>query len=296
MRIKNKISKSIVGILLGAMFIMSIPMPGVKAEEVQPEIEEKAVNATEEIVSNEEEVINKEPENLDSLQTEDVLQKVDSRLNYIYIESPYLKVSETQNVVISWGDGSEDISAMRLVYQKNNEEYGEWECSVQQEELFLFSWGIKEETAIGTYKLTAIRFTQNGEEREFRFDTSDTNVEFEVSMEHEVYPLAEMEQAPAMSVMTLNENGSVEGQDSIEEALEDVTEGNPVSLQSDIEYSRNTKAEDDSIVVALDAGHDHLDAGANYNGLAEEILTLKIANYCKKELEEYVAIHTKFYF
>ena len=44
------------------------------------------------------------------------------------------------------------------------------------------------------------------------------------------------------------------------------------------------------VVVALDPGHDSTHAGASSNGLKEEVLTLKIAQYCKAELETYSGV------
>ena len=38
-------------------------------------------------------------------------------------------------------------------------------------------------------------------------------------------------------------------------------------------------------MVALDPGHDSTHTGAGANGVREEVLTLKIAKYCKEELE-----------
>lgn len=46
-------------------------------------------------------------------------------------------------------------------------------------------------------------------------------------------------------------------------------------------------AEEPKVVVALDPGHDAKHAGATEEGLLEHILTLKIANYCKEELEKH---------
>ncbi|MCD8206881.1 MAG: N-acetylmuramoyl-L-alanine amidase, partial [Bacteroidales bacterium] len=42
-----------------------------------------------------------------------------------------------------------------------------------------------------------------------------------------------------------------------------------------------------NVVVVLDPGHDSTHTGASYGGLREETLNLKIAEYCKEELEEY---------
>lgn len=44
------------------------------------------------------------------------------------------------------------------------------------------------------------------------------------------------------------------------------------------------------VVVALDPGHDSKHTGASYGGLKEEVLTLKIAQYCKEELEKYAGV------
>ena len=45
-------------------------------------------------------------------------------------------------------------------------------------------------------------------------------------------------------------------------------------------------AEGGKTVIALDPGHDDKHAGASAGGLNEQDLTLKIANYCKEELEK----------
>ena len=43
-------------------------------------------------------------------------------------------------------------------------------------------------------------------------------------------------------------------------------------------------------VVVLDPGHGGSDGGASANGLVEKNLTLKIAQYCKEELEKYAGV------
>ncbi len=45
-----------------------------------------------------------------------------------------------------------------------------------------------------------------------------------------------------------------------------------------------------SVVVVLDPGHDSTHTGAQYGGLSEENLNLKIAQYCKEELEQYQGV------
>ena len=74
-----------------------------------------------------------------------------------------------------------------------------------------------------------------------------------------------------------------EAQDSIASALEEAGASTP-STFSDI------SGRGGNIVVALDPGHDSTHAGASAFGLREEDLTLKIANYCKEELETYAGV------
>ncbi len=52
----------------------------------------------------------------------------------------------------------------------------------------------------------------------------------------------------------------------------------------------NAKSGNGNIVVALDPGHDSKHTGASYGNLKEEVLTLKIAQYCKAELETYSGV------
>ena len=77
----------------------------------------------------------------------------------------------------------------------------------------------------------------------------------------------------------------------IKKALEagETTENKNARLST--ESALSTEAED--YVVMLDPGHDATHCGANKNGLREEVLTLKIAQYCKAELEQYK--HVKVY-
>ncbi len=47
---------------------------------------------------------------------------------------------------------------------------------------------------------------------------------------------------------------------------------------------------DGNVVIVLDPGHDSTHTGARANGLVEESLNLKIAKYCKEELEKYQGV------
>ena len=91
------------------------------------------------------------------------------------------------------------------------------------------------------------------------------------------------------SVVTIDEEGVTQAQNSIADALNTVStetlNASSVNRSAAVQSSRTG-----NIVVALDPGHDAKDAGAQGFGLKEEDLTLKIANYCKEELEQYSGV------
>jgi N-acetylmuramoyl-L-alanine amidase len=119
-----------------------------------------------------------------------------------------------------------------------------------------------------------------------------------------------------LEISTINEAGELEQVDSIEEALtiadaetsdmgimalgldddeDDGSEFGIMALSLDDEdgistFSLRSASQSRNIVVVLDAGHDSTHAGAAGNGLHEEVLNLKIAQYCQAELEQYAGV------
>ncbi len=209
----------------------------------------------------------------------------EQRLNYIYVESPYLETPNTQNLVVSWGNGDENIAELSLLYQKDGGAIQEWKSSSTEGNLYLFSQEFISEESTGSYKILSIKLAGNGVE-EYSLESLNAVAEFGVNVEYQGYNPKESiidDKNLETSVVTIDENGNTEGQDSIIEALEEVGVNNKSTFSSKSRANNN-------IIVALDPGHDERDAGASYNGLREEDLTLKIANYCKVELEEYAGV------
>ena len=210
--------------------------------------------------------------------------KAENRLNYILVESPYLESPNTQNVVVSWGDGTEQISNMRITVQKEDGSTEEWTCSNQSGYLYVFSKEYVDESEQSTYKVTDIRFEENQQEQCFLLTDLNVEAEFGVNKAYdgieELQPL-DPEDAVETSIVTIDENGETEAQDNIASALTAVSEemGAVAGIRS------AEKAGE--IVVALDPGHDNRHGGTSGSGLTEQELTLKIAKYAKAELETY---------
>ena len=88
-----------------------------------------------------------------------------------------------------------------------------------------------------------------------------------------------------IAAYNIDEAGNVTEKESLEEAINQATAEMPAMMCDDGVQTRNT-----NLVVALDPGHDSSHAGASANGVREEVLTLKIAQYCKAELENYAGV------
>ena len=210
--------------------------------------------------------------------------KAENRLNYILVESPYLESPNTQNIVVSWGDGTEQISNMRITVQKEDGSTEEWTCSNQSGYLYVFSKEYVDESEQSTYKVIDIRFEENQQEQCFLLTDLNVEAEFGVNKAYdgieELQPL-DPEDAVETSIVTIDENGETEAQDNIASALTAVSEemGAVAGIRS------AEKAGE--IVVALDPGHDNRHGGTSGSGLTEQELTLKIAKYAKAELETY---------
>ena len=232
-------------------------------------------------------------------------QTEQSRMNYAYVESPYLETPDTQRIVVSWGEEDEYIDQMVLHVRKDDDTWEDWYISRSEGNLYLFEKYYEDEYQGGTYEVVSISVTEIGETTDYALSDLGVEARFGVNQEYdgidELQPIDEdqeaavAEDAANVSISTINEDGTIEEQNSIEDALDaartDVLASTPAMMSLDDDSGISTQAaRSGKIVVALDPGHDDRDAGASYYGLKEEVLTLKIANYCKAELEQYYGV------
>ena len=281
----------------------------VQAEEPQVEEPQQQEQTSEEQQSVDENVEGEqdvqEQEAPEQETTEQEAQPEESSMNYAYVESPYLQTPETQRIVVSWGTEDEYIEQMVLHVRKDDDTWEDWCISRSEGNLYLFEKYYEDEYQSGTYEVVSISVTENGETTDYALADLKMEAKFGVNQEYdgidELQPVDEeqeeaaTEDAVGISVSTLNEDGTIEEQNSIEDALDaartDVLASTPAMMSLDDDSGISTQAaRSGKIVVALDPGHDDRDAGASYYGLHEEALTLKIANYCKEELLKYAGV------
>ena len=225
----------------------------------------------------------------------------------MYIESPYVETPATQRIVVSWGDGTENIEEIDLSVEHNGDTQT-WTSVKSEDGVFLYEKAYADGED-GIYTIT--KLTVKTAEMETSYLLSDLGMEAKFGVNEtyegmsELQPIEGQPDAEAatdeeqydVAVMSIDEDGNVMEESSIEDALEkaEVEEyGSDEDIQTYAED--NARAVDDSravnknVVVALDPGHDSTHTGAGANGVREEVLTLKIAKYCKEELEKYANV------
>ena len=211
----------------------------------------------------------------------------EQRLNYMYIDQPYLETPNTQKVVVSWGDGSEGIEQMTATVQGPvGEEV--WTAVQESDGIYLFERAYTEQER-GVYSVTELHVTIAG--NVYDYSLADLGIEalFGVDEKYEgieeLQPVSEEEVSADIAAYNIDESGNVTEQSSIEEAIVQAEQEIPAMMSDD-----GVQTQSSNIVVALDPGHDSTHVGASANGVREEVLTLKIAQYCKAELEEYAGV------
>lgn len=209
-------------------------------------------------------------------------------LNYVGIDKPYLTSPDTQKIVVSYGDGTEPISEAKIVYQKADGTILEDQMSSRQEELFLFEHSFLNEDK-GTYTLLQFVYVENGVEQTIELQDIGIGAMFGVDEE---YPGYNSDSSDMISQEEIDASVVSMASDEIDTAQEDITDAIDNTEENDgiATYSLDEQTKSGNVVVVLDPGHGGTDSGALGNGLQEKDLTLKIAKYCKEELEKYSGV------
>lgn len=309
----NKLIRVIAVIMLSAMFVSSIPMQtvyGMETDENGKSMTEESMSEIADSESSGDENSQVQPAGEENeppqINTDSLPQETESiclgDVNYVYIENPFLKTPDTQRIVFSFDREITGADMVTLLVADESGNQEEWDLSKQVGGLYLFEKDYTGEAFSGLYKAVSLSLSNQNEEKIIILDDIDVEAEFGVNQEYdgfdELKPIGgtpaqnELSQVET-SVVSIDENGVPEAQNSISDALNAVSTENGsanISTFSAGTGERAQSARTGNIVVALDPGHDANDAGAQGYGLREEVLTLKIAQYCKAELEQYAGV------
>lgn len=228
----------------------------------------------------------------------------DVLLNFFYIEKSVLTKDEKQSLVASVDTQGETISDATLTIENtlNKEQMAVKADRIQDG---LISFLLEEGLQKGVYrvkqlevlanKLTVIDFEaiEGMKESEFAVDCELLNQQNLIPLE-ELAGESDLELSPEMqalenlemNVVDLRDDKNADAaSDKVANAIKsakDQMEGQSLETDAEIQAEGVTAG---SLVIVLDPGHDDSHCGAARNGLKEENLTLKIAQYCKAYLE-----------
>ena len=258
------------------------------AEDVN-ESDDQLDKNTDEINKEENNVVQNEKSN-DEIQEDSEKEGDSNMMDYFLVDNPVLSSNSTENFVLSLKDIN-GYSDFFINVQKKDGTTFDLEASEQVDKLVKFT---KEFSSVdkGEYSVTTLHYTYNGEKYYLNFSDLGMDVKFGVDQEYSGYD----ETLPDMTQDVVEDdelNNAVIQVTNLDDASEEVAEG---FVASDPDAAIGLISEDESatqrsnegVTICLDPGHGGNDSGAiGINNVYEKNLTLKIAQYCKQELEKY---------
>lgn len=223
----------------------------------------------------------------------EVPEEIEMALNYLYINEAEQQGGEQQSIVLSWGNENTEVNNISLTLENENGEQTILEATKKSDELYLYEHIFSQ----GVYHVSNVHVATDESEKDFTAEELEIDAYFGVgktpneSAKSSYIEMESVEEGEGSantaasvetSVVSIGENGEETAEASIGAALE----AQGVTARSGKARSARAK----NVVVVLDPGHDSKHAGAYGNGVREEVATLKIAKYCKEELEQYGGI------
>ena len=215
----------------------------------------------------------------------------DSRMmEYFLVDNPTLTSGSAENFVLSMNDAN-GYSDFSITVQKTDGTTFDLEASEQVDKLVKFTKDFSSADK-GEYTVTTLHYTYNGGKYYLNFSDLGMDVKFGVDQEYSGYDktLPDMTQ----DIVEDDElNSAVVQVTSLDDASEEVAEGikasNPEAAMALVDENSDIATQaNEGVTICLDPGHGGNDSGAiGVNNVYEKNLTLKIAQYCKQELEKY---------
>ena len=222
--------------------------------------------------------------------TEDEKLGDSSMMEYFLVENPVLNSPATENFVLSMNDAN-GYSDFSITVQKMDGTTFDLEASEQVDKLVKFTKDFSSADK-GENTVTTLHYTYNGEKYYLNFSDLGMDVKFGVDQEYSGYD----ETLPDMTqdVTEDDELGNAVIQvtnlnDASEEVADGIMASDPEAAMALIDENSDIATQsNEGVTICLDPGHGGNDSGAvGVNNAYEKDLTLKIAQYCKQELEKY---------
>lgn len=211
-------------------------------------------------------------------------------INFAMVESAQVQTPGVQNIAVSLGADGVKVERAELTYQRAAGETFTAEAAEIADNMVKFTIQYTDKAQSGIYELVGVRYLAGGTEYEVLFADLGMEVSFGVNQESgdepdDILMDGEVLEELEANVVTIDENGSIVSGQSIDDVLQDTQRAS-----AGVRSRRAVGNADKKMVIVLDPGHDNVHAGARGNGCKEEELTLKIAQYCKAELQKYSGV------
>ena len=280
-----KISKALFALMLSCVLSFSTVASSlpVLADEVEQTTEEDESENVQETTTDKSDTEVSEPvENTENnVSQEEVLGSSDM-MDYFLVNMPIVNSNDTQKLVLSLKN-VEGYSNFKVSVKKSDGTSFDMEATSQEGNLVEFSRVFTEK---GEYTVTTLHYVYNGQAYYLNLGDLDMDVKFGVDQEYSGYDPS----LPDLTAGTTSDEGVVQVTDlnNVEEQVEDgILSSSAASAIATIGEDINSRASKE-VTICLDPGHGGSDGGAiAVNGANEKDLTLKIAKYCKQELEKY---------
>ena len=204
---------------------------------------------------------------------------------FIYVDQKTVELGESQSVVVGFADKAK-ASDSELTYQDSNGVKKSVKASKVSDGAALFEIPFGSASECGKYKLVKVSWT-NPSDGEAVVPSNDDGYSFEVSQKTN-----RPEDEDVISVYSLNESGEMVEQENLADAIESTAGRSEDDGIAPFALNNGDSRASKRMVIALDAGHGGSDPGAESGSLEEKTLTLKIAQYCKAELDNYAGVTT----
>ncbi len=262
---KIQMKRFVAAILVGVMISSVLPLA--------------SVNAAESVEQDNQETVTEESQGL----------------NYVYINKSYVEEQENQDIMVSWGNEDQNINHMMLRLEDENGKILLLEGKRYEKNTVLFSNLLEK----SVYHVTGLEVTTDTT-KYVSMEEYGIQAAFGVGKEYlgeksDYQSMESIESGAEVGYAVANLNGT-DGEENAEQVagvLSNVDISSAVAAMSLSDNEISTQSSTGQLVVVLDPGHDAKHTGARGNGVLEEVATLKIAQYCKAELQKYngVEVH-----
>lgn len=205
-------------------------------------------------------------------------------INCVIVGKNVVELGESQYVLVDMGaDMNKMTEATITVANKKTGEIITKSYMDIVETVYIFELSASELTKSGEYEVLSIEFVSEGNSYFVSLEEAGIDARFGVNVEVDtdadlILTEEEVDQTEAEGIVVSDAEGNPLSAEDISQALSD---------EGDSLLKRRSNGD---LVVVLDPGHGGSDSGTCHNGVVEKTANLKIAQYCKEELEKYIDV------